>query len=159
MKLRTACWTALLHLNQRHGHPRKPVPDLGWTGEKFPFPLNLLHEKMSGVGQSCAVLQQDGLHLPWTFVTQWRTKCLECQKLASSLWHELDPFIQQPQRHFDTCIVHSFLFIIQPTNGQIILNIISIWITGSYMFRHTIRHLQAAYSVTLPNYIYKYSSC
>ena len=47
--------------------------------------------------------------------------------------------------HFDTCIVRYLLFIIQPTNAQIILNIISVWITGSYMFRHSICHLQGVY--------------
>ena len=39
--------------------------------------------------------------------------------------------------------------IIQPTNVQIILNVISMRIAGSYMFRHSICHLQRAYSVIL----------
>ena len=51
-----------------------------------------------------------------------------------------------------------FLFIIQPTNAQIILNTVSIWIRGSYMFRHSICHLHGAHSVALLNYIYIYNT-
>jgi hypothetical protein len=54
---------------------------------------------------------------------------------------------------------HILLSIIQPTSAQIILNTISIRITGSYMFRHSISHRQRGYSVTLLNYIYKYFYC
>ena len=45
---------------------------------------------------------------------------------------------------------------IRPTKAQIILNIISIWIIGPYMFRHSVCHLQEANSITLTYWMSKH---